>query len=58
MTIIIAVEKGTLLAMKAFNYLKDPRMYLRAGSQKTTFGTESNRLLSKLPEPERKKQVK
>ena len=33
-------------------------MYLKAGIQKTTFGTETDRLLYKLPKPQRKKQVK
>ena len=35
-----------------------PSSYLKAGIQKTTFGTETDRLLSKLPESQRKKQVK
>ena len=38
--------------------MEDLKMYLRAGIDKTTFGTETNRLLSKLPETERKKQIK
>ena len=57
--VLTALEgKTTPLACKAFNYMEDLRMYLKAGIQKTTFGTETDRLLSKLPESERKKHVK
>ena len=51
-------EKETPLACKAFNYLDNLKMYLRAGCEKTSFGTETDRLLSKLPEPDRKEQIK
>ena len=56
MTVLTALEgNNTPLAC---NYPEDLRMYLRSGIQKTTFGTETDRLLSKLPQQERKKQVK
>lgn len=45
-------------SMQGINYMEDLRMYLKGGIQKTTFGTETDRLLSKLPESQRKKQVK
>lgn len=58
-TILTALEvKTTPLACKAFNYMEDLRMYLKAGIHKTTFGTETDRLLSKLPESQNKKHVK
>ena len=44
-------EKDTPLACKAFNYLEDLKMYLRAGCEKTSVGTETDRPLSKLPKP-------
>ena len=59
MMVLTALEgKTTPLAFTAFNYMEDIRMYLKAGIQKTTFVTETDRLLSKLPESQRKKQVK
>ena len=41
----------------SFN-LEDIKIYLRAGSEKTSFGNETDRLLSKLPESGRKEQIK
>ena len=42
MTDLTALEtKTTPLACKVFNYMEDLRMYLTAGIQKTTFGTET-----------------
>ena len=38
-------KKETLLASKAFNYIEDLKMYLRAGYEKTSFGTKTDRLL-------------
>ena len=60
LTTVLTALKGnnTPLACKAFNYLEDLKMYLRSGIQKTTFGTETDQLLSKLTQQERKKQVK
>ena len=59
MTVLTTLEEKTAsLACKVFNCLADLRLYLRAGSQKTAFGMETDRLLSKMPEPERKKQIK
>ena len=43
-------EKEIPLACMAFNYQEDLKMYPRAGCEKTSFGTETDRLLSKLPE--------
>ena len=40
MTVLTALEeKETPLACKALNYLEDLKMYLRAGCEKTFFGT-------------------
>ena len=47
-------EKATPLPCKVFNYLEDLKMYLRVGCVKTSFGTETDQLLSKLPEPDGK----
>ena len=55
MTVLTALEeKETPLASiiwqsQDVSYLK---MYLRAGCEKASFGTETDRLLSKLPEPD------
>ena len=58
MTVLTAnEEKETSLACKAFNYLEDLKTYLRAVCEKTTFETKTDRLLSKLPEPDRKEQI-
>ena len=47
MTVLTALEKKeTPLACKAYNYLEDLKMYLRAGCEKISFGTETDRLLS------------
>lgn len=57
--VLTALEaKNTPLACKVYNYMENLRMYLRAGIRKLTFGTETDRLLAKLPESERKKHVK
>ena len=48
----------TPLACKVYNYMEDLRMYLKAGIHQATFGTETDRLLTKLLESERKKHVK
>ena len=59
MTVITALEgKATPLACKVYNYMEDLRMYIKAGMHKATFGTETDQLLTKLPESERKKHVK
>ena len=59
MTALTALEgKATPLACKVYNYMEDLRMYLKAGICKTTFGIETDQLLEKLPESERKKHVK
>ena len=58
MTVLTAFgEKETPLACKAFNYLEELKMYLRAGCDKTSFGTETDRLLSKLASSKRTDQV-
>ena len=51
-------ENKSPLACKVFNLLEDLKAYLRSGQEKVTFGPETDRLLSKLPEADRKKQVK
>ena len=51
-------EKETPLACKVVNYLEDLKMHLGAGCEKTSFGAEIDRLLSKLPEPDGKEQIK
>ena len=38
--------------------MEDLRSYLRAGCTKTTFGTQTDRLLSKLSQPEQRKEIK
>ena len=59
MTVLTALEEKEIpQACKAFNYLEDLMMYLRAGCEKTSFGTETDRLLFSLPEPDRKEQIK
>ena len=41
MTVLTALEEKKIpLACKVFNYLEDLKMYLRAGIEKSTFGTE------------------
>ena len=41
MTALIALEeKETPLACKAFNYLEDIKVYLRAGCEKTSIRTD------------------
>ena len=51
MTVLTALEeKETPLPCKAFNYLEDLKIYRRACCEKVSFGTETDRLLSKLPE--------
>ena len=59
MTVLTAPEeKETPLACKAFNYLEDFKIYLRTDCEKNSFGTETDRLLSKLPELDRKELIK
>ena len=59
MTGLTSLEaKETPLACTVYNLLEDLRSYLRAGCTKTTFGTETDCLLAKLSEPERRKQIK
>jgi hypothetical protein len=53
MTVLTALEGNN--TQLAFNYLEDLRMYLHA---ETNFGPKTDRLLSKLPDTKRKKQVK
>ena len=59
MTGLTSLEaKETPLACTIYNLLEDLRSYLRASCTMTTFGTETDRLLAKLSEPERRKQIK
>ena len=59
MNVLTALEeKKTPLASKVFNLLEDLVAYLKAGSKKNLFGTETDRLLTKLAEPGRKKCIK
>ena len=45
-------EKQAPPACKVFNMLEDIKAYLKSGHEKTTFGVEADRLLSKLAEPD------
>lgn len=58
MIVLTALEKkGTPLGCKAFSYIEDLRMHVEANDEKITYGTVADRLLWKLPEPERKKHI-
>ena len=50
-------EKQIPLASKVFNILVDLKADLKFGQEKTTFGVERDRLISKLAESDRKKYV-
>ena len=59
MTVLTTLEiKKAPLACIVYNLLEDLRLYLITSCTKTTFGTETDRLLAKLSEPERMKQIK
>ena len=52
MNVLTALEEKKIpLACKVFNLLEDLVVYLKAGSRKNSFGTETDRLLTKLAEP-------
>ena len=51
-------ERESPLACKVFNLLEDLKAYLKSGKEKIAFGMETDRLLSKLAESEKKKQIK
>ena len=59
MTVLTSLEvKGSPLACTVYNLLEDLRLYMRAGVTKTSFGSETDRLLDKLPNDEKLKQIK
>ena len=59
MIVLTALEENTApLTCKVFNYLEDLRLYLQTGSQKTSFGVETDRLLLKMSDTERRKWIK
>ena len=58
MTVLTMLEaKGSPLACTVYNLLEDLRSYLRAGVSRTSFGEETDRLLDKLPNEKKKKQI-
>lgn len=59
MNVLTSLEaKDAPLACSVFNTLEDLRSYLQVGSTKTSFGEETDRLLAKLGQPERRKAIK
>ena len=51
-------EKQSPLARKIFNLIEDLKAYIKFGQEKVTFGADTDRLFSKLFEPDCQKQVK
>ena len=59
MVVLTAMEgKGSPLACTVYNMLEDLRSYLRAGISKTTFGEQTDRLLSQLSVEEKRKHIR
>ena len=59
MSVLTSLEaKETPLACTVYNLLEDLRAYLKTSSMKTSFGTETDRLLAKLPVQEKRKKIK
>ena len=59
MNVLTALEaRDTSLACSVFNMMEDLRSYLLTGTTKEQFGEETDRLLAKLGQTERKKMVK
>ena len=59
MNVLTALEaRDTPLACSVFNMMEDLRSYLLTGTTKEQFGEETDRLLAKLGQTERKKMVK
>ena len=56
-TITSLESKEVPLACTVYNTMEDLRAFLKAGITKTSFGPESDRLLSKLQAPERKRAI-
>ena len=58
MMVLTSLEAKGPLACTVYNTLEDLRSYLRAGTIKTSFGEETDRLLEKLPMEKKRAQVK
>ena len=58
MMVLTSLEAKGPLACTVYNTLEDLRSYLRAGTIKTSFGEETDRLLDKLPMEKKRAQVK
>ena len=51
-------EKQQPLAPTVFNLLEDLQLYLGSGAGRSSFGSETDQCLSKLPQSEKKKHIK
>ena len=59
MNVLTSLEaKDTPLACTVYNTLEDLCSYLKSGTTKSTFGQETDRLMSKLTQAEKKKMIK
>ena len=58
MSVLTSLENKAPLASTVYMFLEDLAAYLETGSEKESFGSETDRLLAKLPRQEREEQIK